>query len=125
MCRMIDTSVLESNVGGVRFLRPSELPKYWNLRTSKRFMVCKTICYIMHVFEEGESMTAYLMAQLGSYTVNAIKLTCGLCHMYEQKNYVQKAHNCNVLIWRCSEISSLSRDGILMQSSGRGGNKAI
>ncbi len=72
---------------------------------------------MMHSLEKSESMTADLMTKLGSDAVNAREPAYRLCHMCEQKNYAQEAHDYNALVQSWTEISKLSRENTLTSSS--------
>ena len=106
---MVEAGILESGMGRVRLLRPCELPNNRDPKKDKRFTIWEVTHHLIRALDQGESVAAALMANLGSATGAARELAYRLYRICEQKGRSQEAQEYNALIQSWPEMSRLIR----------------
>jgi len=109
---MVEASILASNRGKVRLLKPSELSAGWDPLTDKRLTHWETVHQLIRVLEaSGEGAAAETMAKLGSKAEIARELCYRLYTLCERKKRAVEALSYNGLVQSWPEITRLAREG--------------
>ncbi len=107
---MVKAGLLESGVGKVRLLSPSELSNDWDPARKRRFTIWEAVHHLVRVLDQGEPVAAEMMVKLGTDAETARELAYRLYRICDQKNRSQEAQNYNALVQSWPEIVRLSRE---------------
>ena len=107
---MVQAGIVRSQAGGVRLLRPRELPLGWDPVHDDRLTTWEAVHHLIRVLEQGgEAATAALVRRLGGVAEVARDLCYRLYTVCERKKRAAEALAYNGLVRSWPEISRLAR----------------
>ena len=107
---MVEAGIVASKSGKVRLLKPEELPDNWDPTTDTRLTVWEVVHHLVRTLEQGETVTADLVAKLGTKADTARELAYRLYTTCERKKRASEALSYNALVQSWPEIARLSRE---------------
>jgi putative DNA methylase len=103
--------ILLAKSGKVRLLRPEELPADWNPETDMHLTEWVVVHQLVRALNTGgETVTAELVAKLGSHADAARELAYRLYVVCERKKRAQEALAYNALVQSWPEIQRLASE---------------
>ena len=107
---MVEAGILRSRGGGVRLLRPRELPDYWEPEGDARLTAWEVVHHLVRALDVGgELAAAALVRKLGGQGEVARELCYRLYTLCERKKRAAEALTYNGLVQSWPEISRLAQ----------------